>query len=366
MKPGTLKASIKNDGLLYDGFPCGLTPERPNILLTSVGRRAYLVKWFREALAGSGEVHAVNSDSSTPAFEAADAGAVCPLIYSDEYIPFLLDYVKKNHVGAVLSLFDIDIPVLAAHKGEFAQLGCFPLVAPPRTAQVCNDKLLTSIVLKEKGIPTVATYAGADKFLDAVAVGMEAFPAFVKPRWGMGSIGVLQVADELELRAACSMVSRKVRESYLKFESASDFSDCVIVQSSVVAQECGMDIMSDLDCGFRGFSARRKVAMRAGETDVAETIVGDSRFEALAEAISAALPCPGNMDVDVFDDGKTLRVLEMNARFGGGYPFSHLAGIDFPRAIVSWLRGLREIDKCLVVDKPGRFMKEIEIVRIQG
>ena len=345
--------------------PCGLSPERPNILLTSVGRRAYLVEWFKEALAGAGEVHVVNSDSSTPAFAAADASAACPLIYSDGYIPFLLDYVEENRIGAVLSLFDVDIPVLAEHSGDFERLGCFPVVAPPRTARVCNDKLLAARVLGEAGIPTVATYAGADAFLEAVAVGAESFPAFVKPRWGMGSIGVLEAVDEAELRAACTMVGRKAMGSYLRYESVADPYGCVIVQGAVDAQECGMDVMSGLDCGFRACSARRKVAMRAGETDVAETIVGDARFDALAKAISAALPCPGNMDVDVFDDERTLRVLEMNARFGGGYPFSHMAGVDMPRALVAWLRGEPEPEGSLAADRPGRFMKEIEIVRLQ-
>ena len=32
-------------------------------------------------------------------------------------------------------------------------------------------------------------------------------------------------------------------------------------------------------------------------------------------------------------------VIDMNARFGGGYPFSHLAGMDLPRAYVAWAEG---------------------------
>ena len=36
-----------------------------NVLLTSVGRRAYMVKYFKQALGNSGQVHVGNSDDKT-------------------------------------------------------------------------------------------------------------------------------------------------------------------------------------------------------------------------------------------------------------------------------------------------------------
>jgi carbamoyl-phosphate synthase large subunit len=241
----------------------------------------------------------------------------------------------------------------------------YPSSSTYSVARVCNDKLLTAQLLGREGIPAVSAYAGADEFLAAVDEGCEAFPAVVKPRWGAGSIGVLKVADAQELRAASSMVTRVVGDSYLRYESAASPDSCVVVQRALAVREYGMDVMSGLDGGFRACSVRRKVAMRAGETDVAETVTDDSRFTALARDIANALPCPGNMDVDVFDDGGRLKVLEMNARFGGGYPFLHMAGIDLPLAIVSWLRGQDEPEGRLVADRPGRFMKGIELVRVR-
>ena len=72
-----------------------------NILLTSIGRRSYLVKYFKEALKGNGEVHVSNSNAITPAFIYADKSTVTPLIYENEYIPFLLNYCVKNNIPVI-------------------------------------------------------------------------------------------------------------------------------------------------------------------------------------------------------------------------------------------------------------------------
>lgn len=71
-----------------------------NILLTSSGRRSYLVNYFKEALNRQGLVHAANSTDISPAFHAADRTVVTPLIYDENYIPFLVSYCKigRAHV----------------------------------------------------------------------------------------------------------------------------------------------------------------------------------------------------------------------------------------------------------------------------
>lgn len=344
-----------------------LTPERPNILLSSAGRRTYLVGWFREALVGRGLVHASNSDPAATSLAAADRGVVTPLIYSDDYVPFMLDYCEREHIGAIVPLFDVDIPVLAEHREEFEAIGCFPVVAPVDFAKACSDKLSTSELLASAGIPRPRTYVGAQGFTDAVVRGEASFPAFIKPRWGMGSIGLAEAVDEGELRTLCGIVERKVRGSYLSFESSADEPGrSVIVQPRIDATEYGMDVYCDLSGRYRACVVRRKVAMRAGETDIAEVVDADARFESLARSLAGLSRHPGCMDVDVFDVGGELMVLEMNARFGGGYPFSHAAGVDVPGALVAWLRGGECDPDSLSVKRPGTYMKDMVIVPAGG
>lgn len=345
-----------------------LSHERPNVLLTSAGRRSYLVRWFRDALGGEGLVCATNSDPASPALAEADVAEVSPLIYSDGYLPFLLGFCERNRVGAVVPLFDVDVPVLAAHRGELEAIGCLPVVAPEAFARACADKLAAARLLEGAGVPCVPTWLGAGEFLRAVGGGRASFPAVAKPRWGMGSIGVVRASDEGELLAAERMVRRGVESSYLRYESAGDMGSCVVVQGAASGAEYGMDVVCDLSGSYRGCVVRRKLAMRAGETDSAEVLPqgSDPRFERLARSLAAVSRHPGNMDVDVFDEGGELRVLEMNARFGGGYPFSHAAGVDLPRALVAWLRGGECDLRDLEVDRPGRYMKDMSVVPLPG
>ena len=79
------------------------------ILLTSVGRRSYLVQYFKEVIGSEGEVHVSNSTELSPAFIYADKHIKTPLIYEENYIEFLLDYCSENKIDALISLFDIDL-----------------------------------------------------------------------------------------------------------------------------------------------------------------------------------------------------------------------------------------------------------------
>lgn len=353
---------LQNGNVLMRKRILGLSEKRPNILLTSVGRRAYLVEWFKDALDGRGEVHVMNSSPLSPAFAVADKSTVSPLIYSEEYIPFLVDYIRENRIGALLSLFDVDIPVLSKNKAAFESEGCLPVVADLSVAEFCNDKYGSYVTLKENGISTAPTFLDPDSCERSLKDGDVAFPLVVKPRWGMGSIGVAAVNDAEELRAAYGMVKNKIESSYLRYESSADRDKCVLIQGRMDGQEYGLDIINDLDGRYRSVVVRKKIAMRAGETDVAEVIPADERFEELARRISSMSHHPGNMDVDVFEAEGELRVLEMNARFGGGYPFSHAAGVDLPGALVSWLRGEEVSDDILRPKRYGTYLKDIRII----
>lgn len=341
-----------------------------NILLTSAGRRTYLVDYFKEALrmAGhEGEIHAVNSQVC-PAFSAADRYAVTPLIYDPQYIPFLLDYCRRWEIQLLLPLFDIDIPVLAAHREEFARIGCVVVTADPDKAEICNDKWKTHAFLTDhsdalcrEGVSTPMTWLDVEQAIGRIRDGAAKYPMIVKPRWGMGSLSIYQADNEEELRVFVKKSSREIGQSYLRYESAKAPESCVLIQEKLQGQEYGLDVINDLDGNYRTTVVKRKGAMRSGETDAAET-VENPQLKNLGRLLGDLMKHRGNLDVDVFEANGQYYILEMNARFGGGYPFSHAAGIHLPYALVKWRAG-EEPEAAYLQERIGvKAQKDIQIL----
>lgn len=334
-----------------------------NVLLTSVGRRSYMVKYFKEALGKAGEVHVSNSSSVSPAFMYADKSIVTPLIHENEYIPFLIDYCIENKIKAIISLFDIDLPVLSANKKVFEEIGVHVIVSDKDVINTCNDKWETYKFLLNNGFNVPRTYITLESALQAIRSQEIQFPVVVKPRWGMGSIGLFEAENHEELEILYKKVVSSIKSSYLKYESHQNIENIVLIQEKLYGQEYGLDVINDLNCEYKNTIVKKKYAMRSGETDSAVT-VNNTVLKELGKSLSNKLRHIANLDVDAFINGETPYILEMNARFGGGYPFSHMAGINLPLAIVKWLRG-QEVDEALLTEQTGiPAHKDIEIVKL--
>lgn len=309
-----------------------------NLLLTSVGRRTYMVDYFKNALYGRGKVFASNS-IHTYTLEQADEYILTPDIYDETYISFLFDYCKNKHIDAIISLFDVDLPVLAKNRNVFEDEGISIVVSDYNVTTICNDKWLSYQFLVNIGIRQTPSFININEAKKAICEGVVSFPLFIKPRWGMGSIGIYQVENEGELDILYRKLHREIFNTYLKYESSVDEDACILIQQAIKGQEYGIEVLNDLKGNYVRTFAKKKIAMRSGETDIAET-VDPIPFELTGKIISEHLKHIANLDVDCFvsDDGD-IYVLEMNCRFGGQYPFTHNAGVNVPLQIVQWLSG---------------------------
>ena len=335
-----------------------------NILLTSVGRRGYLVQYFKNALNGNGKVFVLNSDSNSPAFKYADYYGVSPLIYDEGYIDFLLDYCVKYEIKMLVSLFDIDLYVLASNKDKFEKIGVVVAVSDKDFIKICNDKWLTYNYLTENGIPAPKTFLSLADAKKAINDGNIKYPLIVKPRWGMGSLEIFTADNMEELRLFYDKIKRNIEKSYLKYESRQDKDNCVIIQQKIIGEEYGADIINDLKGNHRSTIIRKKIGMRAGETDAAE-IIENRTINDITSKLAALTKHIGNLDIDILSNGKDYYILEMNARFGGGYPFSHIAGVNLPLALIKWAIN-EDVEDNLLKAKIGvKGQKDILIAKIK-
>ena len=309
-----------------------------NILLTCAGRRNYLVGYFQEALNGLGRVFAADANAGASALHEADMGFVVPPAHDPRYVDALLDICSANDVGMLIPLNDLELPVLAKRREDFTAVGTLPVVSSPDVIDICFDKWGTVTFLERIGLKAPKTYLTLEDALAAVSAGEIDYPLVVKPRWGSASIGLEFPADREELEMACKLTRKRLSRSLLAEAGAADLTHSILIQEKLSGWEYGLDVVNDMEGNHECVFVKRKLAMRAGETDRAQTIKNDE-LEAIGAMIGRSLRHIGNLDCDVLAGENGLATLEMNPRFGGGYPFSHAAGANLPAAFIAWANG---------------------------
>ena len=134
------------------------------------------------------------------------------------------------------------------------------------------------------------------------------------------------------------MAEKQIARSFLAQASAAAPGGCVLIQERLSGEEYGLDIVNDLNGRYICTFAKRKLKMRAGQTDRAVT-VKDERLEKLGQLIGKNLGHVGILDCDLFASEQGCRIIDLNPRIGGGYPFSHVAGANVPAALIAWMNG---------------------------
>lgn len=311
-----------------------------NVLLTCAGRRSYEIGTFREAVAGHGRVLACDADPNAPALQMADEAFVVPRIDEEGYVDALLRICAGSEVGLVVPAFEPELPLLAAARPAFAAIGTTVLVSSPEVIATCYDKVATAAFLARSEVRSPRTYLSIGGALAGVADGQVAFPLMVKPRFGVSSIGIERADDADELGFFVGHCRKEIAASFLAATSVADPATAVLIQETVVGDEYGLDVVNDLEGHYACTFVKRKLRMRAGQTDRATT-VDDPVLQALGETIGRALGHIGTLDLDAIVDRDGICVLDLNPRFGGGYPYSHLAGADLPAAFIAWAAGER-------------------------
>ena len=100
-------------------------------------------------------------------------------------------------------------------------------------------------------------------------------------------------------------------------------------------------MVNDLSGSYVTTFARKKLGVRAGETDSAVTTESGT-LGALGKVIGTGLKHPGSLEGDAIatDEARQeLWLLGLTPHLGDGYAFSHAAGANLPAALIAWARG---------------------------
>ena len=237
-----------------------------NVLLTCAGRRNYLVDYFREALAGRGQVFAADVNRDAAALQEADHGFAVPPVAAPEYVEALVAICQRHRVGLLIPLSDLELPILARERDRFADIGTRAVISSPRVVDLCWDKWASVDFLRQCRLAAPATFVDLAEARRALRAGEVQFPLVVKPRWGTASIGICYAEDEEDLVSAYRLLGRHLSRTSLAQAGAGDPDRSILVQERLEGQEHGLDVINDLNGDHVGTLARRKLTMRAGET----------------------------------------------------------------------------------------------------
>ena len=292
-----------------------------NFLILAAGTRNKVVQYFKKAFDGIGVVVATDANEYAPAIYDADKHYIVPPITASGYIDVILDICKKENIAGVLSLIDPELSLLAENEERLKEVGTMVIGSSYELCEMSLDKMEMYEWLKGHGYHCARSWKDKEEFYKAVEEGQATYPVFVKPYKGSASISISKVCDRDTIE--------------LLFAHNED----LMIQEFLDGQEIGADVYIDMISGeVVSVFTKKKVLMRAGETDKAVSFKDPALFDLIAKFVIEA-GYRGQIDIDLFEVDGQYYISEVNPRFGGGYPHAYEAGCDHMKMILENLRG---------------------------
>lgn len=297
-----------------------------NILILSAGTRNKIVQYFKKTLGENGKVIATDMSTIAPAIYEADKYYIVPRITEPGYIDIILDICKKENISGVLSLIDPELSLLAENKDKFKAVGTTVIGSSYELCERALDKMQMFEWLRSHGYNCAKSYVDKNEFFADVKTGKANYPVFVKPVRGSASIAISKVFDNETV------------------DLLFNHSNNLMIQEYLDGQEIGADCYIDLLSGeLVSVFTKKKIVMRAGETDKSVSFKDEKLFELIKKFVNES-GWRGQIDIDIFEINGEYYISEVNPRFGGGYPHAYECGADHMKLIVNNLNGIANFD----------------------
>lgn len=292
-----------------------------NILFTSAGRRVSLIRHFKETLKAMnlpGKIVTTDLKRNAPAPFVSDYRELVPRVTDPDYISVIKRICRQYKIKLLIPLIDTELVLLSHYKAEFEEMGVVVLVSSTETNEICFDKRKTYEYFKRIGVKTPEILEPEKVLSDPEAP----YPFLLKPANGSCSQGVTKINNAKEL----AFFREYIEEP--------------ILQELVVGEEYTLDVLVDFQGNIYSIVPRLRIETRAGEVSKGMTVKNFAIMAAAMEVVKALPGAVGCITVQCFLTGSgEIKFIEINPRFGGGFPLSIQAGADFPRWIIEMMLG---------------------------
>ena len=293
------------------------------VLITSVGRRGQLVRWFKTQVNINTRVFAVDASETAPGAYLADEWTLVSRIDSPTYIDELLELCSTKAITLVVPTIDTELGLLAAHKHKFSEMGSMVAVSDSETIEVTMNKRLSHDWLNARGfpVPQQRVLLRGESWPSTLEL-----PSFIKPLTGSRSIGAKKIS---------------IREDTPTGKAQDDY----CIEEFVDGDEFTVSVYMDQVGKCLASVPRQRLEVRDGE--VSKALTRDiPEIEELARSVAESLPGAwGPLNIQIIRDPHTgqMWVIEINARFGGGDPLAWHAGANMPEWLISEALGREPI-----------------------
>jgi carbamoyl-phosphate synthase large subunit len=293
------------------------------ILVSSAGRRVELISLLREDATRLGlQPRIVATDINpmlAPACLAADVSYVVPPTRDKSFIASLGDICQKERVRLLIPTSDLELQPLARDRAVLAERHVLLNISNLASLAVAQDKAKTARVLCEAGIVVPKTASIREVIAEPSSW---KWPVIVKPTSGSSSIGVAQVGSVSELE-----ILEKQRADLL-------------VQEFIRGPEFTVNVFVDDAGRCRSIVPHFRREIRSGEVSKAITVKSAVLADVARKIVKAIPGFFGAICFQAIVGADGPAVLEINARFGGGFPITHRAGARFTQWLIELASGL--------------------------
>lgn len=285
-----------------------------NILITSAGQRVALVRGFQETLKRffpDGKVYTTDMNPKlAPAAYVSDGCFEVPRCTSEDYIESLLTICLGNDIGLIVPTIDTELAILSANKEIFAKHSITVSVSDYDFVMMCRDKRNTGEFFEKHGIRVPKPI---DKYHPS-------FPMFAKPYDGSLSTNLHYIKNAEELTAEILNDPKLLFMEYIDKE---------------VYKEYTVDMYYGKDNKVKCIVPRERIKIRAGEINKGQT-EKEPLTQYLYDRLETIEGCVGCICIQVFLNPSSDDVvgIEINPRFGGGYPQTYAAGGNYAEYLI--------------------------------